>query len=228
MSIYDNNNLNGELWLRDLKGKISTGNNVLSSVYSKYKFIDTNFYNSLTSNNIKNFDVFYDVIHIKTDLGSFFEKIYNEDYQIKPFNQINNFIPNTNISYWFDELENKIYYTNINNLTSKNIEFYTDFNIFDCNKGIITQKNTFFTKVGFITGSDYGQTFYKIQNPNLTFNLDTRNFNISFICLKNNTDFGLISLNLENKNDPTITEINGFLPYIQFDTTTSLVSSINS
>ena len=58
MSIYYDKQVPGELWLRDLKNNVDSASNILSSVYLKYKNVNSTFFSYLISNQITRFDLF--------------------------------------------------------------------------------------------------------------------------------------------------------------------------
>jgi hypothetical protein len=72
MSIYYNKQVPGNLWLRDLNDNVSSGYNVLSSIYIKYQTISPSFFFDVYSNNINRFDVIYDTLFVETSCGYFF------------------------------------------------------------------------------------------------------------------------------------------------------------
>lgn len=64
-SIYYERLSAGDLWLRNALGKIGTGNELLEDVYNTMAG-NSSLYMELTSNQIRNFDIFYDVILFET------------------------------------------------------------------------------------------------------------------------------------------------------------------
>lgn len=235
---FEQNNLTGELWLRDPSGKKNTANVVLSSIYEKYKTI-LPFYTELTNNNIRRFDVFYDTIFLETDSGFILEKIQTINDSITFFNNNNYFTPhvapkpgyvtfNTRPGYWFDEKNNQIFYTiitplEINKNFSSRFLFTVLVNIYNCNTGTIN--SVLFDIVGILLKeipSAWDSFNCVVEDPVITFNPSSRQFNISFLIKDTERQMGIVSLNLK-KGDAAyydeyqITEINGHLPFFNID-----------
>lgn len=237
MSIYNNNSIQGELWLRDLRETVRPANQVLSSIYLKYKNIYPSFYDELNSNQIVKFDMFYDTIFIETNSGCVFEKFYLDDGYIKPFNQLNffNIRKDTRVDYWFDETKNKIYFADIfinkvrpveEFLGSGNFDFIVTFRVFDCTTGLA--KNIFIDliKLYHTDSINWDDFDFNIEDPKLTYNVDTKHFNLSFAIKNYKDELGLLSLNILGGDNPRITELNGFLPYVEISSLTSGITSI--
>ena len=232
MSIYYNKQLPGELWLRDLGDKVSPAYNVLSSIYIKYKAINNSFFFDLTSNNINRFDVIYDTLFVETSSGYIFEKFY-VDYNsvIQPYNQINlfNTRKNTTVDYWYSEPQKKIYFTEVfsaSGLPVNNVfTFGFIFKSFDCNTGLASVVLLQNINLAYTSSINWVNSSFKIENPKLTYNPDTKTFNTSFILRNSTGDFGLLSLNIIDLAVPQISEINGFLPYFEIDPINSSITN---
>jgi hypothetical protein len=219
MNFYTETNYNGELWLRDTNDNVLPAYQLLSSIYEKYKDINSTFYNDLTSNIIKKFDVFYDSFYIETNNGYFFEKYFIQNSLIYPYSQVNNYNYSTlNTDYWFDEINKKIYYinTNIQNYLVSPVEnssllaYAFTFKVFDIQTGIsktLLDESLIFDVL-------YPQNLLDLsdlkEDPKLTYNKDTNNFNISFIVRNNINQMGLISIIL---NETEIKKIDAFIPF---------------
>ncbi len=230
MSIYFNQQLPGQLWLRDLNDNVSPAYNILSSVYIKYKTINSSFFSDLTSNNINKFDVIYDTLFIETNNGYIFEKFY-VDYnsQIQPYSQMNlfNTRKNTTVDYWYSESNKIIYFTELfftqNSVINKTFSFGLLLKSFDCITGVASTVLLKKINLTSINQNLSGSSFI-FENPKLTFNPDTKTFNISVILRNSAKDFGLLSLNIINISNPQISEINGFLPFFVLDPINSTVT----
>ena len=185
MSIYKNEQLEGQLWLRDLTNNIDSANNVLSSIFLKYESINTNFYADLSSNNITKFDVFYDTIFVETLNGFIFEKFYIDSGYIRPYNQLNLFTSrkSTNVDYWYSETKNKVSFaeivTNINPYkldTDKYINFLVIFKEFDCSSGTARVVFVNEVKLNYTSITDWDDSKKVLETPKITYNTDTKTF----------------------------------------------------
>jgi hypothetical protein len=224
MSIYYNKQNPGELWLRDLKNSVEPSYNVLSSIYFKYQEINSPFFNELTANRVNRFDVFYDTIFIDTLYGCVFEKFYVEKNSIKPFNQINlfNVRKTTTVDYWFDEKKNKVFFTDLYYFLDPTIplnsfSFIFLFKVFDCSTGLIKTLLIDNVIIKFLSSENWNPEVLTIENPKITYNPDTKTFNVSFIVRNATNTLGIISVNVFNTDEPYISEVNGFLPYATID-----------
>lgn len=224
------------MWMRDLKDNVTSASSVLSAVYTKYQNVNSTFYSELTSNTILRFDLFYDTFFIETHLGYIFEKFYIEDDQVKPYNQLNllNYKKTTSVDYWFDEKKNKVFYTEIycydniyeDPLNENYFNFVLILKSFDCNTGLSKLILLDLIKIAYTDQIDWQNDHFYVENPKLTYNSDTKTFNVSFIIRNSKFSFGLISINVLNAETPYVTEVNGFLPYMTIDTLNSFVSAI--
>lgn len=218
----NNNNYLGQLWMRDIKDNVYPLNEALSAVFLKYKKPEPTFYNDLTSNRIKTFDTFYDSIFIQTKTGYLFDKyITNENFEILPYDRINNFNANKtsqSIDYWFDELEQKVYFFEFVDPTYtppvveySAISYAFNFKCFDIKTNIISNlisKRIYFwlhKPIDLYISNGF------IGNPKLSYNTDTKTFNVSFI-VKNDvaSSFGMISMNF---NKEEVDEVNTWIPF---------------
>ena len=145
MSLYIQSQNTGELWLRNAIGQIESASDLLSAIYLKYSDIDgsSQFYDELNSNQITRFDVFYDCIFVETKSGCFFEKIdFNENQSLTPFTKTYFFNPKqtTQIDYFLNEYQHKIYFTDINLVSIFENVFVFDISLkqFDCDSGLTT------------------------------------------------------------------------------------------
>lgn len=73
-TIYAMQNAYGQLWVKTIDGSISQATQSLSSIYAKYAGVPS-IYQQLTSNNIKNFEVFFDTLVIQLSSYVLLEKI---------------------------------------------------------------------------------------------------------------------------------------------------------
>jgi len=78
---------------------------------------------------------------------------------------------------------------------------------------------TFISKLNFDINVNISNNHYynepSLEPAKISYNLDTKTFNVSFICRGNNQEFGLISINLSKGQTLEIDEINCFLPFIK-------------
>jgi hypothetical protein len=228
MNFYNNDFINGELWLRDSENNIKNVYEKLSSVFIKYKDIDLNFFNSLSSNQITRFNVFYDSIFVENQYGYIFEKIIQENSQIYPFNQFNLFNNTSKIDYWFDEKLKKVYFCSFGDSyieDNSKIKFSILFKEFDINEGVINLLLNKIITLKLINprGEWFNSNGIK-EVPKLTYNSDTNLFNISFLLRSEVTDnntLSLISINLDKKD---IIEINAYVPFAEIDLSSSTIT----
>jgi hypothetical protein len=220
MNRYLENKTEGELWLRELNDRVSPAYTVLSSLYLKYQPINSTFYSELTSNKILRFDMFNDVVYLETASASVFEKFTYEDNYIKPYNQVNlinpktniNNVYKTNIDYWFDEYDNDIYFGEILPKTNElfnGIAFEIIFKKYSCTEGTIVK--TFQQYVKLVFNETVTFTDFILESPKLTYNSDSKTFNISLVARIKN-EFGLLSINIIDTGYFTVKQINGFFP----------------
>jgi hypothetical protein len=222
VSIYNDQLNNGSLWLRNSESSIETSSLCLSSVFSKYEKININFYNNLKDNNIKNFEVFYDVIFVETDNGYIVEKIYvdENDNKIYPLNN-NNFLTltrNTITKYWFDEKNLKIYFFDVifDTQETNSLSFVFTLKEFDCKTGFLFLKLNELIYLELINSIDWGLKVPLVEPPVVSYNENTKCYNFSFLFRNNNLDIALMSLMIDNKKELELTDINAFIPFSEF------------
>lgn len=220
MSLYIQNNIEGKLWLRNILGNIESGTEMLSSVYQKYETANGNnlFYSQLTANQILRFDTFYDCIFVETKNGCFFEKINVDEYSnLIPYTKYFFYNPKktTHVDYWFDEIDKKIYFVDIEYVSNidLNIEFILYFYEFDCVTGITELKtkeqiNFKFNKATSLLG--FTPSF---ENPKITYNPDTKNYNVSFVFRNIDQTFALVSIMIKKQNTFSVIKIDGIVPF---------------
>jgi len=217
MNTYLENMRSSQLWLRDFNNNTKSANVLLSSVYIKYEKY-TDFYNALNTNNISNFEVFYDTFLIQTSIGYAFEKIVVKDSTIEPYNQFTSYFDNNTyeIDYWFDEGDKKIYFCGFNDIPGNNlpqIKFSLFFKEFDIKKGIVKDHFDSTITLALSSASNWSNSNGIKENPKLTYNSDTNMFNVSFVIRNDVSKLGLISVNISGQPQVEIEEINSFLPF---------------
>jgi hypothetical protein len=110
-SIYDEKIASGDLWIRNSLGKIGAGNDLLENVYNKM-ISPSGLYYDISSNQIWNFDIFYDVILFETPNYIGIQKL-RFDYDTKEIFSITDDLRYIDLSgnwfagYWLHE-DNKI------------------------------------------------------------------------------------------------------------------------
>lgn len=221
MSLYNEAETKGKLWLRNPSGIVENGSTLLSSIYLKYSE-NNDFYNNLINNEITRFDVFYDCLFIETENGCFFEKIFvDENNTFQPFtrNYFFNQKKTTKIDYWFNENEQKIYFVDIeyNTIANNNFSFILHLKEFDCNSGITEQKVKQYVDLKFINPKDWFNFTPIIETPKLTYNPNSTNYNVSFIFRSKLKQFALLSLMLSKKRKFEVTKIDGIVPFLTLD-----------
>lgn len=217
MSNFQDNFQTGEMWIRYPSKVLYPATSALSAVYLKYSLIDADFYKELKNNQILRFDFFYDVLFLETSSGHIFEKLTFESNSYEPSNLNNHFL-NTKevykfVDYWFDEKNKKIYTT---------INQYNTTSVSSVNVGVMVEqfdiiRNVFNLKLFYEINLNFGYNLYQktpvLEPPKITYNVDTKNFNISFILRGPKNEFGLISSNLSKYEFLDVSETNCFVPY---------------
>jgi hypothetical protein len=170
----------------------------------------------LINNEIKRFDFFYDVIFIETASGYIFDKLSKNKNVLIPENNDNRLTTTENGNkfpdYWLDEVNKKIYVVDneIKYWTSTSVKINVKIKQFDITK------NLYSTKFSYDIELIYNNTITKkptIEPCKISYNLDTRCFNVSFILRGNAEEFGLISSTLKKNQNLVINNINCLLPY---------------
>jgi hypothetical protein len=223
MNFYKETTYNGELWLRDTNDNVVSANSYLSAIYEKYNTFNDifqfSFYGDLALNIIKKFDVFYDCFLIQTNNGFIFEKYKVQDLSIVPFTQINNYYRNSYLDYWFDETKKKVYFITKNETDfslpePQNNKAYVKlaftFNVFDIKTGKISILMNELLNFNLFNPINLSKSNGIFEDPKLTYNPDTNNFNISVIIRNDVNEMGLLSINL---NEFEIKEVNSFIPF---------------
>jgi hypothetical protein len=210
------NQTSGEIWMRTPSGKILPSTDALSALNLKYSTIDSIFHFELINNEIKRFDFFYDVIFIETASGYIFDKLSKNETALIPENNDNRLTTTANGNkfpdYWLDEVNKKIYVVDneIKYWTSVSVKINVKIKQFDITK------NLYSTKFSYDIELIYSNNITKkptIEPCKISYNLDTRCFNVSFILRGNNEEFGLISSTLKKNQNLVIDNINCLLPY---------------
>jgi hypothetical protein len=238
MNLYDKIPQTGELWLRSTNDKRIPATTCLSAIYQKYAATYPTFFKELTSNNITRFDVFYDTIFVETPSGYIYEKTIPDGDQLLPYSSYNFYTPiipkrtgyagfSTRSNYWFDEKNNKIYYTYAAPLDeNKNVNTRFSFTLHLCKFDIKTAniETLIFDRVRLVFGfsENWSNTNLFLEDPCLTFNETTRLFNVSLLLKNSVREFGLISINISQGDGGLrdifyVTEANAFLPFLNLD-----------
>lgn len=217
MTNFETDKNGGELWIRLVDNTILPATSALSAIYFKYNSIDSPFYLDLKNNNITRFDMFYESIFIETPRGFLIEKIKFLEKNIQPFDNNNHFILlNSDVEkpdYWLDDNSLKVFITKneIKTWNLSSVEITFDVYQFDIKTNFLNKKLSFDVKTMF-SHSLYSQT--PILEPcKVSYNFDTKSFNISTILRGPQKDFGLISVNIKKRQFLQIDEINSFIPY---------------
>lgn len=211
------NQISGEIWMRTPSGKILPSTDALSALNLKYSTINSNFYSELSSNQIKKFDFFYDVIFIETASGYIFDKLSKSENVLIPENNDNRLTLKSNIKsnpdYWLDEVNKKIYVVDneIKYWTSTSVKINVKIKQFDIIKNLYSTKFSY--DIELIYSNNIITKKPTIEPCKMSYNVDTRCFNVSFILRGNDEEFGLISSTLKKNQNLVIDNINCLLPY---------------
>ena len=214
------NEKTGELWLRFPTGTIQPAQQALSALYLKYEPIDNIFYNDLKNNQLRRFDYFYDVIFIETQRGFIFDKMDKSDDNI--LKSANNddrlFLTNAGYKfpdYWLDEKNKKIYIScnRLKEWNSTSVKINVLISQFDIKNNIHGIK----TSIDITLNTDYSGLYREpiVEPTKITYNPDTKCFNVSFVSRGNNKEFGLFSIDLKKGKTLKIEQVNCFVPYLK-------------
>lgn len=206
MSIFAKNSENGEIWLRKPDNTIFSANSALSAIYQKYESINSNFFLNLSSNQIKKFDIIYDVIYLETAAGYSFDKFEIDEYEnFAPINLNNNFqsyTTNTSNDFWFDDQTNRIY-SFFGGLSGNTFHYRVD--VYD------SIKNTYSKKLEFTF--DVGDVNVDVLEPMVVcYNDSTQTFNITSIFRYYNIETNIVSINIIKKKSLEVNAINIISP----------------
>lgn len=238
LTLYEKNLQDGELWIRTPNDSVLPAHEVLKNVFIKYKDVDPNvigepnyqsFYEQLnTGQSYLRFDIIQDVIFVETAKGCIFDQIVYDNNIVYPKTQDNNFITSLSSkrfgfpSYWFDESEQKIYIASNNIVdwsgsstwgeTKAGIVNEYIIEEFNMETSILDVKCRFHLKLEFSL-TDYYTELPIVEPVKLSYNKDTKTFNLSHICRGPKKQFGLISVNiLDERNELKVKQVNAFLP----------------
>jgi len=236
-NIYYNRQVPGELWLRDLQDNIFSSTEILSSVYEKYSGLNSTFFSELTSNDICRFDIFYDSMLLETNSGYIFEKFYTENNQLKPYTQLNlfNSTKTTRMDYWFDERKNKIYIAELYwafnlDIPEKCFDFILIFKSFNRETGQIKNEIIDIIRLSYTESINWNEfnLIFTMENPKITYNFDTKKFNVSFVLRNSVNEMGIVSINIDDKDSPKVLSVDGFLPYFNIDKENCKIIPLNT
>jgi hypothetical protein len=238
LTLYEKNLQNGELWIRTPNNTVLPAHEVLKNVFIKYKDVDPNitnepgyqsFYEQLnTGQSYLRFDIIQDVIFVETSKGCILDQITYENGIVYPKTQDNNFITSLSSkrfgfpSYWFNEDEHKIYIASNSTVDWAGSNTWEDaesgivlkyiIEEFDMETSILDVKCHFNLKLQFSVLDTYKELPI-VEPVKLSYNEDTKTFNLSHICRGPKKQFGLISINLLNeRNELKVKQVNALLP----------------
>jgi hypothetical protein len=225
MNKFIENLTSGEIWIRTPSGKIIPSTDALSALNLKYSTINPLFYFELTYNEIKRFDFFYNVIFIETASGYIFDKLTSIKNVLTPVNNDNRLTlkptMESNPDYWLDENNKKIYVVSneLKAWTNTTVNLEVQIKQFDITRNLYSTKFLYDINLNF--PSSLYTTPPTIEPCKISYNVDTRCFNVSFILRGNNQEFGLISTILKKNENLVIDNINCLLPYVSATNITS-------
>lgn len=149
-SLYLSSISTGQLWVKTVNSTISIGPSALNLIYNNYKNIST-IYNQLTSNNITNFEVFFDTLVIQLSSTVLYEKItFNyDDYTIEK--SLQNFLPINIGNTTSTALSSQVFNTYIGTPASNAVTYYGG-NWYNANEKYITVSTLLSTTFVPLTG----------------------------------------------------------------------------
>lgn len=225
MSIYLKNSESGEIWLRKPDDTIFSAASALSSIFKKYEYSNNDFYLELASNQIKKFDIIYDVIYLETASGYSFDKFeIDENENFLPSNLNNNFqsiSSNLSHNFWFDDYSNKIFsfYGGLSSVVGNENTFHYVISVFDSTRNIYTKKLDFAFKIE-------GDVIQIVEPMVVSYNSTTSTFNSSSIFRTSNNQINLISINIIKNKSLEIDTIKIVNPFATITNTTALFNNI--
>jgi len=240
LTFYEKQTQPGEIWLRTPDNRIVSAADGLKNVFSKYKYAtaslpladnsNRSFYQDINEGvYFTRFDVIQDVVFVETPRGTIFDQIVVENNEIYPKTQDNNFTTSLSSNrlrfpdYWFDENNRKIFIATYRNENfqpnTKNFKLGYIIEEFDMKRSVLDVINYFTVDFNFDTKVAYKET--PIAEPlKITYNKETKMFNLSHICRGPKKEFGLISINLLRDQDLSVKNVNAFF---SFSKTTDVV-----
>jgi len=149
-SLYLSSISTGQLWVKTVNSTISIGPSALNLIYNNYKNNST-IYNQLTSNNITNFEVFFDTLVIQLSSTVLYEKItFNyDDYTIEK--SLQNFLPINIGNTTSTALSSQVFNTYIGTPASNAVTYYGG-NWYNANEKYITVSTLLSTTFVPLTG----------------------------------------------------------------------------
>lgn len=240
LTFYEKQTQPGEFWIRTPDNRIVSAIDGLKNVFEKYKYATASlpfhdnslrtFYQDITEPGyFTRFDVIQDVIFVETQRGTIFDQIEVKNNIIYPKTQDNNFTTSLKSNrlrfpdYWFDEINRKIFITTYRieafQENTKGLRLGYFIEEYDMKRSILDVKNYFTVEFDFNAKNFYTET--PISEPaKLTYNRETKMFNISHICRGPKKEFGLVSINVLKDQDLSVKNINAFF---SFQKTTNVI-----
>jgi hypothetical protein len=214
MTIYDKKQATGDMFIRDNR-------NIVSPISS----ITEDFYNTLTTvynissefYTIKDFDVWYDTFMIRTPNFVVLSKLdYDFDTGITNFGvNVSHVLQLSGDGYnnkfggvWFNNIEKSV---TLSTLVSAGSSIYPQLKSYNIEKNnIIDLYNTTCADTDMLSGLELTE----IEEPLLTYNVDTKTYVMSFIAKSNKyTSFVLLNIYLQNKNGVfTVSKVSAVTP----------------
>lgn len=186
-TIYDRNNAPGELWVRDQNGLTTEGTKALSGIYDNLTVISESVSADIVTGNIKNIDLWFDTLMIRTSGYVIFEKI-DFDYDYNIISSVADNLHNINLSAdqggkfagtWLFDESKKITVCVVNSAEySQGIIYPTIYNL-DLNTNEMNMQYNGYNNVYINQLSALCLT--SIEDPVFTYNETTKEYNITFL-----------------------------------------------
>jgi hypothetical protein len=188
-SIYEKRNENGDLWIRTFNNIVQPVSSVLSGFFFNYSFIDQNPPLSAEIYQIKDFDIFYDTLMVKTENYLLFNKILFDyetgsiDFDINNIHVLNlteNGNANKYAGTWLFEDEKtvtiSILVSSVSAIYPRLYELSLDTNELKYIYNTPTNETNMLSTLNLTS----------IDDPVFTFNHATQTYSMSFICRSQN------------------------------------------
>lgn len=204
-SMYEKRHLTGDLWVRNCHNIVQPASSVLSAFFIDYSFLSQTPPLSAEIYQIKDFDIFYDTILIRTENYILLNKILfdyetgNIDFDINNIHVINLQENNHQNKYggtWLFENDKTV---TLSILVSTTSAIYPRLYELDLNTNSF---NYIYNTPTFETNMLSTLNLTSLEDPVFTYNRDTQTYNMTFLGYSSNyTSFLLTNMNITDSGD---------------------------